>query len=229
MKNNSIALATDFDGTIIKQDFFWHIIDKVLSEEDIEPWDDYKEGRITHFEGLNRIFKKIRIPAKTLHKLIFEISLEDCFLDTIKLCIKNNIKIYIISAGADYYIKLILEELGIKDSIEIIANKSAYSQEQGLIMTKMNESSEFYSANYGVNKVGVIKYLKKHYDKVIFAGDGTPDFEAAKYADIVFARGALLKLCKENNIKADRLDSYCNVFEYIKNNLPQKNCKSEEK
>ncbi len=218
MKNNSCVLATDFDGTISKKDFFWHIIDKVLTEKDIEPWDDYKEGRITHFEGLNRIFRKIRLEIKDLHQLIIDIPVEECFTETMKFCLDNNINVYIISAGADYYIKLILEKLNIKNNIKIIANQSVYSPKHGLVMEKYTQEQEFYSYNYGVNKAGVIKYLKSNYKKVVFAGDGTPDYAAAKHADVVFARGDLMRQCRENNLKVYKLDSYCNVLDYLKNN-----------
>ncbi len=216
--NNLCVLATDFDGTVIKKDFFWYIIDKVLTEKDIEPWQDYQTGKITHFDGLNRIFQKIRISTEDLHRLIFEIPLEDCFIDTIKLCQKKNIHIYIISAGSDYYIKIILDALGIKDSVNIIANGGKYSPETGLVMTRPPKDSPFYSENYGVNKAGTVKYLKNKYKKVIFAGDGIPDFPAAEYADVVFARGSLLDLCKNNSVETYNLDSYCNVFNYLKNN-----------
>lgn len=215
---SEIVLATDFDGTIIKKDFFWHIIDKLMTETDVGPWDDYKAGKITHFEGLNRIFQKIRVPVEKLHKLIFEISIEECFKDTMEICGEKNIPVYVISAGADYYIKIILDHLGIKDSINIIANESEYSPETGLVMTKSPKDALFHSENYGVDKAGVIKYLKKKYKKVIFAGDGTPDFPAAEHADVVFARGALLELCKNNRVEAHNLDSYCSVLEYLKNN-----------
>ena len=53
---------------------------------------------------------------------------------------------------------------------------------------------------------------------MVFAGDGTPDFIAAKEADKVFARGALLKLCRKNGVEAAELDSYCRVLEYLKQN-----------
>jgi len=217
-QENSCVLATDFDGTVIQRDFFWHIIDRILTEEDIEPWRDYEADRITHFDALNLIFQKIHVSTEELHKLIYEIPIEECFADTMRVCKEKSIPVYIISAGADYYIRLILDALGIKDSINIISNESKYNKEDGLVMNKLPETSVFYSENYGIDKAGVIKFLKSKYEKVIFAGDGVPDFPAAEHADVVFARGALLELCSKNNLETYSLDSYCNVLEYLKNN-----------
>lgn len=216
MRKIDTALVTDFDGTITKIDFFHLVIDRLLEERDIEPWEDFEAGKITHFEALKRIFEKIRLTTEELHEFIREIPVEECFLDTVEFCRKNNIDIYIVSAGADYYIKYILEKLGVKNNINIVANKSLYKPGAGLEMFRLDEDSPFYSYEYGVAKANAVKHLKNQNKKVVFAGDGTPDFVAAKEADKVFARGALLKLCRKNNVEADELDSYCRVLEYLK-------------
>lgn len=212
------VLITDFDGTIIKNDFFWYIIEKLMTEEDVQPWKDYQAGKITHFEALNKIFEKIHINEEDLHKLILELPVEDCFTELVDFCNKNDIDIYIVSAGADYYINVILNFLGVKNSVNLIANESTYSQKDGLQMIKMPDDSVFYSENYGISKEAVMKFLKSKYELTIFAGDGTPDYNAALFADIVFARGTLLELCKEHNIDCTELDSYCKVFNYLKKN-----------
>jgi len=210
------VLVTDFDGTITKKDFFYHVIDELLEEKDLAPWNDYQTGKITHFEGLNRIFQKIHLEKEELHELILELPVEECFVNTVNYCKENNISIYIVSAGADYYIKFILDYLGVQDNIHIISNTSAYSQKTGLEMFKLEEDSPFYSYNYGVDKGNVVKYLKNQGKHVVFAGDGTPDLAAARHADVVFARGILMELCRKNGIKAQELDSYCSVLEYLK-------------
>jgi len=212
------VLITDFDGTIIKKDFFWYIIEKLMTEEDVQPWKDYQAGKITHFEALNRIFGKIHINEEELHKIILELPVEDCFTELVSYCNENNIDIYIVSAGADYYINVILDFLGVKNSVNLIANESTYSPKNGLQMTKQSEDSVFYSENYGISKEAVMKFLKSKYELTVFAGDGTPDYNAALWADVVFARGTLLELCKEHNIDFIELDSYCKVFDYLKSN-----------
>lgn len=210
------ALITDFDGTVIKKDFFWFIIDKLMTKEDIQPWDDYKAGNITHFDALNQIFKKIHINESDLRKIILELPVEECFTELVEYCGNNDIDIYIVSAGADYYINIILDYLGIRNSVNLIANESVYSKENGLQMTKLHENSVFYSENYGINKESVIRFMKSKYDFIVFAGDGTPDYKAAIQADKVFARGTLLELCGKYNINCAKLDSYCQIFEYLK-------------
>jgi 2,3-diketo-5-methylthio-1-phosphopentane phosphatase len=211
------VLVSDFDGTIIKKDFFFYIIERLMNEEDIKPWNDYLERKITHFEALNRIFQKIHISEDYLHKIVLDMPVEECFTELVDFCRENDIDIYILSAGADYYIDIILDNLGIKDCVQLIANESTYSKENGLKMKKLSADSPFYSENYGIDKEAVIKFLKSKYDLTVFAGDGTPDYNAAKWADKVFARGTLLELCENNNLDYVELDSYCKVFDYLKN------------
>lgn len=218
MQKISTVLVTDFDGTITKKDFFHHVIDKLLEEGDLAPWKDYESGIITHFEALNRIFQKIRLSKEALHEFILELPVEECFMDTVDFCRGNSIDIYIVSAGADYYIKYILERLGVTNHINLITNKSDYNPDTGLQMFKVGEDFAFYSNNYGVDKRLVVEHLKNSNKTVVYAGDGVPDYKAAKLADVVFARGQLLDLCRENSVKAYELDSYCSVLEYLKDN-----------
>ena len=215
-EKNKIVLITDFDGTIIKKDFFWYIIEKLMTEEDALPWKDYQAGKITHFEALNRIFAKIHISEEELHKIILELPVEECFPELVGFCNDNDIDIYIVSAGADYYINVILDFLGIKNSVKLIANESTYSKKDGLQMIKLSDDSIFYSENYGIDKEAVMKFMKNRYELAVFAGDVTPDYKAALWADVVFARGILLELCNQHNTDFIKLDSYCQIFDYLK-------------
>lgn len=215
------VLVSDFDGTITKKDFFHYVIDELLTDADITPWEDYLAGNITHFEALSRIYQKIRIDTEEFHEFINGIQIEDCFLDTVDFCLSNNINIYVVSAGADYYIKHIFEELGIRNNISIISNESTFSPETGLVMNRIGEDSPFYNHNYGIDKERCVQFLKDKYGHVVFAGDGNPDYLAAKQADVVFARAMLLDLCRDNGVQAQELDSYCSVLNYLKSTFYQ--------
>ncbi|MDD3013540.1 MAG: MtnX-like HAD-IB family phosphatase [Candidatus Gastranaerophilales bacterium] len=215
-KKNRV-LISDFDGTISKKDFFWYVIDELLSQDDMQPWEDYLAKKITHIEALTRIFSKIRLSEKEFNDFILSLPIEDCFVKTAQYCHQNNIGFYIISAGADFYIKYILKHLKVDNIVTLISNKSFYKSESGLVINKPDKNSQFYSENYGVNKKLAVEFLKNKYDFSIFAGDGGPDFEAAKVADKVFARDRLLELCQTNNIKSSEFTTYCDILDYLKN------------
>jgi 2-hydroxy-3-keto-5-methylthiopentenyl-1-phosphate phosphatase len=216
----SCVLVTDFDGTITKEDFFWLVVEKLLKKEDSQPWNDYLAGKITHFEAMNRIFRKIHLSEEDLRRFILDISFEDGFLETVSWCKSGNIPIYIASAGSDYYIKLLLEKAGIINDVNIIANTGVYDSKKGLLMLAPDRKEAYYSHDYGVDKEAVVKLLKNSYKTVVFAGDGIPDYYAARHADVVFARRTMLRLCKENGLACRELPSYCAVLEYLQVNCP---------
>lgn len=211
-----MALVSDFDGTISRTDFFYYVINNLLIKEDVAPWLDYEAGKITHIEALRQIFCKIRLPEKEFVDFVLSLPLEEAFVDTVKYCSANNIGFYIVSAGADYYINLILEHLNIKDLVKLISNPSVYSQEKGLQILESDLNSIYYSSDYGINKKLALESIRKKYDFIVFAGDGGPDIDAAKLAEKVFARGLLLDLCQENNIKTVKLESYSFILDYLK-------------
>jgi len=217
MNNNSRVLISDFDGTISKTDFFYFAIDNLLTDSDLKPWSEYEQGKLSHVDALSGIFSKIRLPVDEFHKFILELPIEESFVDTVNYCYSNKIGFYILSAGADYYIKVILEYLGLTDKVHLICNKSVYSYETGLNIINTPQNNPFYCSDYGVSKRLAVETIKKDYNKCIFAGDGNPDIEGAKLADVVFARGVLVKLCKKYNIDVQKFDSYSDILEYLKN------------
>ena len=213
-----VVLITDFDGTISKRDFFWFAIDEYLHPEDIQPWTDYKQGKITLIEALSRIFAKIRVDEEDFHKFILTLPIEKHFEDTVRYCTENNIPIHIVSAGADYYIKYILNHMNLLPFVKLLSNESYYSKEEGLKFKSPDKNSPYYLEDFGISKKSIVEEYKNKGYFCIYAGDGTPDFEAAKLADVVFARESLKKLCDKAGIENHHLHSYSDILNYLKEN-----------
>ncbi len=210
------ALISDFDGTISKEDFFNMVIDRLLTREDIKPWDDYLAGKITHVEALSRIFAKVRIPQNELDKFIESIEIDPQFPETLELCKKLEIPVYICSAGMDYYILKRIPEYIKKYNITLLSNKGEYSPQTGFKVTPPAPGSPFYSKDAGVSKDALVQHLKQQGFFTIYAGDGRPDIKAARTADAVFAKGILLGLCKEQGIQTLQFGGFGDIIKYIK-------------
>ncbi|MDD3149807.1 MAG: MtnX-like HAD-IB family phosphatase [Candidatus Gastranaerophilales bacterium] len=210
-------LITDFDGTVTKKDFFWQVIDNVLGQPALDIWQEYLDYKIKHVDALIKIFSKVHLPLEEFEKLIFDIEVEECFPKTVEYCQKNDIPIYIVSAGADYYIKRILDNLNVSDKVTLISNPSYYNKNEGFVMKSLASDNQFYSEDVGVNKAAVVEKFKQEGYFCIFAGDGRPDFEAAKNANVVFAKHALFEMCKKNNLPTMNFTSYCDILNYLQN------------
>ena len=210
------AFVSDFDGTLSKEDFFNMVVDRLLTKEDIKPWDDYVSGKISHVEALSRIFAKVRIPQAELDDFIQGIEIDPKAEETFELCKELSIPIYICSAGMDYYILKRIPELIEKYNITVVANKAEYSPGTGFEVTPPPADSPFYSKNTGIAKDALVESLKKQGFFTIFAGDGRPDIKAAKIADAVFAKSVLLNLCREQNVRTLKFDGFEDITQYIK-------------
>lgn len=59
----------DFDGTITAHDFYKLVVGSLLTPSDIAPWQEYRDGKITHLAALQQIFAKIRASESELDNL----------------------------------------------------------------------------------------------------------------------------------------------------------------
>ena len=210
-----IAFVTDFDGTITHNDFFHVVIDAYFEEKDLQTWYDYKAGKKDHFDALSSIFGKIRADKKDFDELIDTINVDKDFTNVLSLCSEKKIPVYVVSAGSSYYIQRRIGKILSKYNAKLIVNGGEYSPETGLTMIKPPSDSVYFDDAVGVSKVKVVQDLKNRGFFVIFAGDGGVDFEAAKVADVVFAKNALLEKCREANIEVKPFSSFKDIFDFI--------------
>ncbi|MBS4773959.1 MAG: MtnX-like HAD-IB family phosphatase [Proteobacteria bacterium] len=209
------ALVTDFDGTVSRDDFFTLVAEKYLTPADLEPWSCYMNGSLSHFEALNMVFSKIRVPETELADFIAAIPLDPFFADVAAYCCLKGIPLYICSAGCDYYINKLIGNLITRNHINLITNHGEYNPRKGLVMQAPRDSL-FYDKNVGISKAGVVKHLQSQGFSAVFCGDGPPDVKPARIAQTVFARKYLLDKCREENIITQPFNSFRDVLAYLK-------------
>lgn len=213
-----IALISDFDGTISKKDFFYMVIDNLLSnkKDALVPWNDYLNGKIKHIDALTGIFSQIHLTQQELDSFISTIEIDSFFYDTAKYCMNKNIPFYICSAGTNYYIKKRIANTLKEYNIILVSNDATYSQQEGMKLIAPPETSPYYNLNTGISKQAIVQKLKDEGFFTIYAGDGKPDFKSAKIADIVFAKDMLLELCNKENIKTQKFDNFNDILNYVR-------------
>jgi len=217
MHNKKIAFVSDFDGTISDEDFFTYTTNAYFDDKALAPWREYLAGTKYHFNALKEMFANIHVDEKELQELINKIKIDESLVKTLELCKSKNIPIYICSAGNDYYIRHLIGEKIEDYKITLVSNRGDYNKKDGLIMTAPDKASPYYDEKVGISKYKVVKKLKDDGYFVIFAGDGPPDFEPAKIADIVFAKKILLEKCIEANIKIKTFNTFNDIYNFINN------------
>ncbi len=216
MQNKKIAFVSDFDGTISDEDFFTYTTNAYFDDEALFPWREYIAGRKHHFDALKEMFAEIHVDESELIALIDKIHIDKALLEVLELCKSKNIPIYVCSAGNDYYIRHLIGKEIKKYNITLISNHGEYNKKDGLVMSAPEKTNPFYDEKVGISKYKAVKKLKDDGYFVIFAGDGPPDFEPAKIADVVFAKKILLEKCIEAGIKTKTFNSFDDIYNFIR-------------
>jgi 2-hydroxy-3-keto-5-methylthiopentenyl-1-phosphate phosphatase len=183
-------LVSDFDGTLTEHDFFELVRRRWPLPPDVDPWNLYWAGSITHFEALARIFAGIRSQPGELEAMADATELDPGVAAAIQRLNVFGWEVVIASAGCGWYIERLLKNAGVK--VTVHANPGRLGPHGELLMTLPPED-QFFSATTGVNKLAVVKDALNRAARVAFAGDGRPDLEPALLVspELRYARGWL--------------------------------------
>jgi 2-hydroxy-3-keto-5-methylthiopentenyl-1-phosphate phosphatase len=206
-----MIIQCDFDGTIIKNNL------SVLIREYFAPeaWRaieaDYLEGRITVEESNKRQFALIKKPKEELQEFVrCHIDVRQGFTEFTADCEAKGYQIVIVSSGLDFYIEVVLSELGMSD-IELYCGKTGF-HEKGIMVSYAAQKGNTIKHGF---KMSYLNWLKRRDKSIVYIGDGLSDLEAARHADYVFATGHLATLLKEEHVSR----SYFTDFNDIRNKL----------
>jgi len=210
------AFISDFDGTLTKKDFYKILSDTYYKEELTPIFKSWKNGEMKDREYLNYVFNNVHRSEVELHEDILNIAFDPSakdFIDEVKAAGGDFI---VISAGTNYYIDKVLEKNHI-EGVDVYSNKSIF-KDNG-IHFDLDEHDEFYSDLYGIDKLIVFRKLKTNYKKIFYAGDSTPDLKPALEADVVFAKGKLRNLLKEEKKDFIEFENFSEIWAKLKKYL----------
>ena len=202
-----MIIQCDFDGTIIKNNL------SVLIREHYAPeaWRaiemDYLEGRITVEESNRRQFALIKEPKERLQEFVRgHIDLRQGFSEFIADCEAKGNYLVIVSSGLDFYIEVVLSELGMSD-IELYCGKTEFN-ENGIMVNYANQRGNTIKQGF---KISNLHQLKQRDKRIIYIGDGLSDLEAVRNANYTFATGHLAALLKEEHVSWSYFTDYYDI------------------
>ena len=205
-----LIIVSDFDGTITAEDSLYKFFKDYAKDKWLEVENLWIEGKIGSMECLKREFELVEgLNKKLIDSYSSTIKLDPYFKNFIE---KNHHNFLIVSDGVDYFIKKILENNHL-ENIEVISNHGEFINDK-FELSFPNKNDNCLNKS-GTCKCSVIKKLKEKYKKVLYIGDGKSDFCAADKADILFAKGSLLKHCKLNNINCIEFENFNDILKYL--------------
>lgn len=194
------VLVSDFDGTMTKYDFFDLARRDLPSVAGHDFWQDFVDGKITHFEALSGIFASIRADWPAVVGLVDRMELDPALSDAVARLRAAGWDIIVASAGCDWYIRRLLAQAGVQ--LEIHANPGVFAPETGLLLS-LPVDSPYFKRETGIDKSAIVRAALARDPRAVFAGDGRPDLAPSSLvaSGNRFATGWLARHLKKNGEK----------------------------
>jgi 2,3-diketo-5-methylthio-1-phosphopentane phosphatase len=210
MNDSRNVLVSDFDGTMTRRDFFKLAIEQLLPRDGPNFWNEYRAGRITHFEALQRYFAEIRASEADVLAVVDQMELDPGLPKAVAELQRAGWKVIVTSAGCDWYIRRLLSRAGVE--LEVHSNPGRFVPGRGLQM-EMPVGSPFLSPSLGVDKAGIVRHHLELGRTVAFAGDGFPDEQPALLVPgcLRFAHGDLAVVLQEKGEAFQAFDSWSQI------------------
>ncbi|MGG2014253.1 2-hydroxy-3-keto-5-methylthiopentenyl-1-phosphate phosphatase [Bacillus sp. S10(2024)] len=206
----SIQIFCDFDGTVTNNDNIVSIMQQFAPPEAETIKQQILSQELSIQEGVGKLFSLL--PSSLQAKITTFIKETACirtgFTEFVHYLQKNNISLYIISGGMDFFVYPLLE--GLVDFDNIYCNTTDFSNDT--IQVNWPHSCDEHCENKcGLCKSTLIRNLSSQGDFKIVIGDSITDFQAAKLADKVFARDFLITKCIEHHIPYIPFETFHNI------------------
>ena len=212
----------DFDGTLSVKD----TIDDMLEHFADPSWEDIEQswlnGEINAVECMTQQVRMVKADNITLEGFFRGIQLDATFVPFYKH-ISQFTKVAIVSDGLDHAVKVAMRNAAMPD-IPVYANHLHFTP-SGLDISFPNKVEGCAGGN-GTCKCAIAQNLALDSSgPVVLIGDGKSDACLAGRADIVFAKGSLIKHCEKNNIQHHKFQTFADVLAKVKTwptEMPQK-------
>ncbi|MFO0947213.1 MAG: haloacid dehalogenase-like hydrolase [Planctomycetota bacterium] len=112
MNRASSVLVTDFDGTVTEFDFYRQA-SPLLPHDLPDYWEEYRGGRMTHFEALAAIFKHLKVSEAELMAVARSTRPDPKFAESVGRLQEVGWDVVVCSAGCQWYIERLLAEQGL--------------------------------------------------------------------------------------------------------------------
>ena len=201
------AVLCDFDDTTVVENVAELLLDH-FSQDGV--WRELRrqsqDRSITFREYQEQAFKGIGASLEDMKAVVRDrATLRPYFKELWTYCRARAIPLAIVTVGLDFYVDALLEREGMEE-IPRYAVKTSFSH-NGISFEYPHPwdgsggSTMEVCSSWGNSKCSVLGKYRGMGHSIIYVGDGRSDYCPASIADRVYARGPLVRLCRENGIR----------------------------
>ncbi len=193
LKPAKTLFQCDFDGTITVNDISFLILDRYARGDWRGILELYKKGDITVGEFNSRAFSLVNEDRETLTGYVLDnYRIRPGFNELLNYCKDKNYRFIIVSNGLDFYIKAIINDLGLSN-LETRSAKARFGQN---CIDAVYEGPDGNVVADGFKEAFSRHFINQGY-RIIYAGNGASDAPAARLAHHAFATESLVKRLDE--------------------------------
>lgn len=213
------GIVLDFDGTITERD----IGDKIVQRFAEPGWEEGVEylRRGEWSVGKFQRWEAKRLPADRVAEMVayaLEIArIRPGLRDLLDFADRSGIYVEVASAGFDFYVRAILkryrfDRLPVTVPSVVFPDSADGRRKPRLELPPGVAACEMV----GLCKCDRVWRLQREGRRAFFVGDGMSDYCVAEQADLVFARGSLLRYCRERSIRHAPYEDFTQVLAEVR-------------
>ncbi len=188
-----LAILVDYDGTIALTD----VSDTIMAEHVHGPWEAEVAAYDAGLAGSRRLMEReiamVEVPAATLLATAAAQPHDAGFVPFVRRAQAAGIPVEVVSDGFGFFIGPALAELGVGE-LPVVTARTTFAGLRATIDFPNGRPRCFVCGTCKRNRVQAHQAAGR---AVVFIGDGESDRYAAGYADIVWAKRSLVRICIE--------------------------------
>ncbi|OGX46215.1 MAG: hypothetical protein A3G38_01790 [Omnitrophica WOR_2 bacterium RIFCSPLOWO2_12_FULL_51_8] len=202
----------DFDNTITACDTFDGMLPLFSrTKRWITLERDWKKGRISSRECLAGQLQGLSLTRRSLDEYLSGIKLDPCFKDLLGLLRLKKIKTVVLSDNFDYILKSIFRNHGLPN-LKFYCNQLSFKNGRMIAGFPLSGPE---CRICGHCKTRSLLAEAAGDEPIFYIGDGYSDSCPARYAQVVFAKGELSRLCQKRKIDFLPYRSLRDVYRYF--------------
>lgn len=222
MKKRVLKIFVDFDGTITRQDVGEAIFNKFGDSSRVDSIiKNLLEDKISSKQCWDELCESAGpVNLNELIDFINTMEIDKSFVSFAEFCNDNNLEMYVLSDGFDFYIDKVFEKNRI-DRIKYYSNKLIVDTE-GRLSAEYPYFDTDSPTSANCKKNHIINHSSDE-DYTIYIGDGNSDKDAAQYCDFIFAKKDLARFCSMERISFYPFNNFDDVKDKIIELVNKKN------